>query len=134
MRISIDETLMEIAWVWSRRGTCSRLQVGSVIAKDTRIISSGYNGAPSGIVPCDHTNSEAPCEIAAHAEENAIVFAAKAGISTEGTTMYCTHLPCARCARLIINAGIKEVVYQESYRSTSGKDLLEAVYIRVRQL
>jgi dCMP deaminase len=133
MRPSIDETLINTAILWSKRGTCSRLQVGSVIVKDTRVISSGYNGAPAGLDHCLHEDNS-PCEVAAHAEENAIVYAARAGISTEGTTLYCTHLPCSRCARLIINAGIVEVVFDQHYRSTSGQVLLEQAGIKVRQV
>lgn len=132
-RPSIDETLINIAILWSKRGTCSRLQVGSVIVQDTRVISSGYNGAPAGLDHCVHEDN-LPCEVAAHGEENAIVYAAKEGIPTKGTTLYCTHLPCSRCARLIINAGIVEVVFDQHYRSTSGQVLLEQAGIKVRQI
>ncbi len=133
VRPSVNETLMRQAIVWSERGTCSRLQVGAVIAKNTRVVSSGYNGAPAGIDHCVHLDDK-PCEVAAHAEENAIVFAARSGISTDGATMYCTHAPCSRCARLIINAGIAFVFFDKYYRSTGGIDLLNAAFIPVRQI
>jgi dCMP deaminase len=133
-RPEIDETLMKAAWLWSERGTCSRLQVGAVLTRDTRVISSGYNGAPKKLEHCVHEDNS-PCEISAHAEENALIFAAREGISTDGTVMYTTYDPCSRCARLIINAGVKEVVYDRIYRrSTGGLDLLARAGIPTRQI
>jgi dCMP deaminase len=125
MRPIIHKTLMDVAEVMSQRGTCSRLSVGAIISKNTRVVSSGWNGAVAGAPHCVHLDDK-PCEVAAHAEENAIVYAARAGISTDGASMYCTHAPCSKCARLIVNAGIKEVFYRTLYRSSSGLDLLKA--------
>lgn len=127
-----SQTLMEAALLWSKRGTCSRLQVGAVIARDGRTVSSGYNGNPASLKHCEHLD-DSPCKTAAHAEENAIVYAARAGVSTSGCTIYCTHAPCTMCARMIINSGIKKVVYQLDYRDSSGIDLLRQANVDVRK-
>ena len=127
MRKSWDEYFMEIAEIVKTRSTCLRRQVGAVIVKENRIITTGYNGAPSGLKHCTEIGG---CERARlnipsgqrhelcralHAEQNAIIQAAKLGVSIDGATLYCTHQPCSVCARMIINAGIKRVVYQEGY-------------------
>lgn len=129
---------LDIARVIASHGTCSRLQVGAVLVKDKRIISTGYNGAPSGVEHCRHygvSSSEfTGCTVAVHAEVNAIVFAARHGIATEGTFLYTTNLPCLDCARQIINAGILKVVYANGYRSSEGQELLEKVGIPVSQV
>lgn len=119
---------MRIAEVVAEAGTCSRLQVGALLVYARRIISTGYNGAPAGMDHCYHQEGdERPCERAVHAESNAIAFAAKNGIKTEGATLYVTDSPCITCARLLINAGIKEVVFGREYRDNSGlAELLNA--------
>lgn len=134
-RISRDEMLMAIALVVKQRSTCLRRQVGAVLALDGRIISTGYNGAPSGVAHCTPNvcNAENPCVDTIHAEANAIAFAARNGISTRGASLYSTASPCRECAKLLINAGITEVVYNEEYRDTSPIDLLTGVGIRVRR-
>lgn len=124
-RPTIDQTLLATARVMAGRGTCSRLQVGAVVARDSRVVSSGWNGSPSGMAHCTHLDDN-PCVISVHAEANAIAFAARAGVSTAGTTLYCTHAPCYDCAKLILNAGITRVVYAEKYRSEEGLTLLKA--------
>jgi dCMP deaminase len=132
-RPSEEQVLMNIAKEWSKRGTCSRLQVGAIIVKNGRVISSGYNGnCGSGFEHCIHTD-DSPCTTASHAEENAIVFAAKSTMSTNNCTMYCTHAPCFVCARMIVNAGIREVIYEVAYRSSSGVDLLISRNVNVRK-
>jgi dCMP deaminase len=118
-----EQMLMDIASVVARRSTCNRLSVGAVIALDARVISMGYNGPPSGIDHCQHDNG-APCDDSVHAEANAIVFAARHGLSTNGTCLYVTHMPCLRCAQLIINSGITVVVYHHDYRDVSGVRLM----------
>lgn len=144
-RVTRDQMLMGVAQVVARRGTCSRLQVGAVISRDGRIISTGYNGAPSGIPHCEHLNpdtltggeylnylnhvgkyakEEPGCQIAEHSERNAIAFAARYGLALEGSEIHCTHAPCLDCARSIINAGIKRVTYVVPYRLTAGVELL----------
>ena len=132
-RPTLDETLMRMARVLAMRATCSRLSVGALVARDTRVISSGYNGVPSGLPHCQHTPNETSCTLAVHAEANAIAFAARAGCATEGATLYCTHSPCAQCSKLIINAGIERVVYATDYRDSSPARLL-AAGVRVDQL
>lgn len=132
-RPTIDEILMESAWLWSRRATCSRLSVGAILVKDTRTIATGYNGAAAGMPHCTH-HDDNPCSISVHAEANALAFAAKKGISTEGSAMYVTHAPCAPCARLMLNAGITEVVFQDFYKSDAGINVLVAAGVAYRRL
>lgn len=140
-RISRDTMFMEIAHTLARRSTCTRAQVGAVLVRDNRIISTGYAGAPSGMahcldIGCD-VNTNLPekdqhCMRTVHAEANVIAFAARYGIKTDGATLYCTHRPCENCAKLLINAGIKEVIYLANYGATSGLDLLTLAGINVR--
>lgn len=125
--------LMDIACVVAKRSTCNRLAVGAVIALDARVISMGYNGPPSGVNHCQHDNGH-PCDAAVHAEANAIVFAARHGLSTQNTSLYVTHQPCLRCAQLIINSGIKIVWFQKLYRDQSGVELLESANVMVYAL
>lgn len=125
-RISRDELYIKIALLFAKRSTCKRGQVGAVAVKDNRIIASGYNGSPSGLPHCnnDSCNLEAGCLNTIHAEANLIAFAARAGISLEGSILYCTHAPCKKCAELIVQAGFGQVKYLMPYRDTSGLDLL----------
>ncbi len=121
-----DHYFMEIAKVVALRSNCQRRHVAAVIVKDRRIISTGYNGTPRGIKNCNEggcprCNSNAPSGtsleecICSHGEENAIVQAAYHGICINGATLYTTFSPCLLCAKMIINAGIREVVYNENY-------------------
>jgi dCMP deaminase len=132
-RISREGLMMATAKLWSLRSTCRRLQVGAVIALNDRPISSGYNGAPSGMEHCNKENCSSlqKCDRTIHAEMNAILFAARHGIPTEGTTLYTTHQPCIDCAKAIINAGIKTVYYEFPYRLTNGLRLLEDAGIEI---
>jgi dCMP deaminase len=123
------QTYMAMAKQISKLGTCPRKQVGAVITREGRIISSGYNGAPPGQPHCDHSRFE-PCQTATHAELNAVVFAARHGISTERGTLFVTLSPCLNCSRLLIAAGIVSVFYEERYRDGSGLELLDAAGIR----
>jgi len=130
-RPSIDEYFLEIATVVAKRSTCLRNEVGAVIVRDKRIISTGYNGAPSNIEHCldigcirEEQNIESGtrhemCR-AVHAEQNAIIQAALHGVGTAGATLYCTHQPCILCAKMIINANIKRVVYITPYPDTDA--------------
>lgn len=126
-RASLDEVLMGCAWLWSKRGTCDRLQVGAVIADSTgRIIQSGYNGAPAGAAHCAHGDVPAPdgCQLALHAESNTILWAGRAGMSVAGHQLYCTHSPCWDCSKQIVVAGIQVVIYAVEYRNRKGRDYL----------
>lgn len=130
-RISRADMLLEVAAVIAKRGTCERLTVGAVIARDGRILSSGYNGAPKGLDHCGplHCQLDRPCTWATHAEMNAITAAANAGVATHGATMYCTDSPCVECAKAIINAGIADVHFRRKYRLVIGLELLTAAGI-----
>jgi dCMP deaminase len=124
-RLSRDELLLSIAELVAKRSTCQRLSVGAILAREGRILSSGYNGAPSGLSHCNHRSVEMdPCTRTVHAEANCIAFAAKTGVETNLATMYCTHSPCNDCAKLMINAGIKRLVYHTQYRDISPLNLL----------
>ena len=118
-RPSWDEYFMDIARAVGTRATCSRRKVGALIVKEKRILSTGYNGAPLGMRHCRHAGGgdmvDGHCARSTHAEQNAIVQAARHGISIEGGTLYCTDHPCLTCAKLLINAGIRRVVYAQAY-------------------
>jgi len=124
--------LIKHAIVESEESTCNRLKVGAVIARHGRVISSGYNGAPSGLPHCGEecAPSGPPCTKTAHAEANAITFAARYGVATEGAILVSTDSPCLTCARMIINAGIKEVYYSREYRDTKPLQEMQAAGIR----
>jgi dCMP deaminase len=122
-----DTYFIDIAHVVARRGNCSRRQVAAVLVRDRRIISTGYNGTPRGVKNCfeggcarcagDAPSGSALGEcICSHAEENAITQAAYHGIAVRNATLYCTISPCLLCAKMIINAGITEVVYEDEYQ------------------
>ncbi len=141
-RPTLDEYFMEIAHVVAKRSTCLRQKVGAVIVKDKRILATGYNGAPSGLPHCDVVGClreklsvpsgerQELCR-GVHAEQNAIIQAAKFGISVDGGTLYSTHCPCITCAKIIINAGIRRVVYGREYADKNGLKLLEEAGIEV---
>lgn len=125
MRISRHEMMMRMAETVAMRGTCERLQVGAVIARDGRSISTGYNGNVANVAHCRHID-DTPCSTAMHAEANAIAYAARNGVATSDALLYTTHMPCFDCARLIINAGIRAVFYFVPYRNQEGLRLLNA--------
>lgn len=133
MRIDRHEMMMRVAEVTALRGTCSRLQVGAVIARDGRSISTGYNGNVANVSHCKHID-DTPCKTAMHAECNAIAYAARNGVATSDAYLYTTHMPCFDCARLIINAGITKVFYRVPYRITFGVELLQRAGIEVFRL
>jgi len=119
-RPSWDEYFLEIAKVVAKRSTCDRANVGAVIAKNKVILSTGYNGAPRGLPHCDdvgHEIVDGHCIRTAHAEVNAIAQAAKNGTPIESASIYLTISPCYDCFKMIVNAGIKEVVYGNFYMS-----------------
>ena len=135
-RTSLDQVLMKSAWLWSQRSTCNRLHTGAVIASEGRVLSTGYNGVPSGMPHCQHENPESvseddACYMAVHAEANAIAFAARRGIAVEHATMYATHQPCHSCAQIIINSGIVKVYYSLGYRRIEGLNLLAAAGVEI---
>ncbi len=140
-----DERFMNMAHLVAGWSSCyqDNRQVGAVIVKDKRILTTGYNGASSGITSCKERGeclrkklgiaSGTRQEIcyAVHAEQNAIVQAAKLGVSVDGATIYVTHQPCSICAKMIINSGIKRIVYKEGYPDDFSKRLFEECGIQV---
>jgi len=144
-RPSWDDYFMNIAKIVSTRSNCLKRHVAAIIVKDKKIISTGYNGTPRGTKNCDEGGCQRCMEYAeggtkleeclcSHGEENAIVQAAYHGVSTKGTTLYTTFAPCLMCTRMIINAGIEEVVYNVEYPlSENSFKLLKEAGIRVRQ-
>ena len=132
-RPSMDESIFLVAKLWASRSTCSRLQVGAVLARGGRVLSTGYNGAPAGLPHCEHQDGDGPCATAVHAEANALISAARFGTRVERGSLYVTHSPCRRCAGLIINSGISEVVYVEPFTSMSGAEMLRDGGVALRQ-
>ena len=119
-----DERYLEMAQVWAKNSYCKRRQVGALIVKDRMIISDGYNGTPSGFENVCEDENGITKPYVLHAEANAISKVAKSGNSSEGATLYVTASPCMECAKLIIQAGIKRVVYMDEYRLLDGIELL----------
>jgi dCMP deaminase len=130
-----DRVFMGVAIQIGELGTCDRKHVGAVLTRNGRAISWGYNGAPPGMPHCSENNHgwgpefnvstpDMGCRNATHAEANALAFAAREGISTDGATLYVTVSPCAACSQLLIAAGISRVVWGEAYRDAAGTDLL----------
>lgn len=126
MRPSRDEVLMHTAWTFAARGTCSRATVGAVISREGRILVTGYNGAPAGLDHCDHGDLSLPngCRTAVHAECNAVAYAARHGVRLSDSELHSTRAPCTACSQIIINAGIKRVVYDEEGRDMDGIRLM----------
>lgn len=128
---TLDTRYVRMARIWAENSYCQRRKVGALVVKDKAIISDGYNGTPSGFenVCEDETNVTKPYVL--HAEANAITKLARSHNSSEGATMYITASPCIECAKLIIQAGIKRVVYSEKYRLEDGLNLLKRANIEV---
>lgn len=145
---------------WSMRSTCDRAHVGCVVSRDSRVLVTGYNGAPAGMPHCTHDcdcmqlmggmmtkegtdwrtihtatcNSQQPCLLVVHAEANAIAFAARHGAKLDGAEMHTTRMPCNACAQLIINAGIRRVAYLHPHRENKGMTLLMDAGVEVLQV
>jgi dCMP deaminase len=134
-RPAFDDIYMELAVNLAKRSHCIKRHVGAVLTKDTRIISIGYNGPPSGTHNCDEewpqtgcpTDSKGGCSLAIHAEQNAILYAVKNKTSVEGATLYVTLSPCLACARIIFSMGITKVMYLNSYAQHKGLSTDEGV-------
>lgn len=124
-RLTRDQMLMAMAHVAAARGTCNRLSVGAVITFESRPVSIGYNGAPSGAPHCGNDcNEHNPCKNTIHAEDNAIRWARAFGTSLNGATIYITDSPCRECAKKIVEAGIRRVVYDRPYRDLASLGVL----------
>ena len=139
-----EEYFMEITRLVAKRATCLRRQVGAVLVMDKRLLATGYNGAPSGLshcleVGCLREKNNIPsgerhelCR-GIHAEQNAIIQAAFHGVRIQGATLYCTNLPCVICTKMLINAGIKEIIYESGYADDLTREMFLEARIPVRQ-
>ncbi len=134
---------MDIARLVASRSTCLRRHVGAVLVKDKNILATGYNGTPRGIAHCDtrgclREKHQVPSGqrhelcLGLHAEQNAIIQAAKHGTNISGATLYCTHAPCVICAKMLINSGIEAIVYLDGYPDELASNLLEESGLRVQ--
>ena len=140
-RIDLDEAYMQMAEIWAQRSYATRSKVGALLVDpiSRRITADGYNGMPSGFTNedvestnVDGTKTTNPLVL--HAESNAILKCAAAGVSSKGCTLYCTHSPCPDCVKLIIQSGIKRVVYRNDYRIADGIPVLKQAGIEVFKL
>ncbi len=129
-----DRRYLEMATIWAKNSYCIRRQVGALIVKGRMIISDGYNGTPSGFENICEDEEGKTKPYVLHAEANAITKVAKSNNSSEGSTLYITASPCVECAKLIIQAGIKRVVYLDQYHNTEGLAILERANIIVDQI
>jgi len=140
-----DEYFMDIALTVAKRATCLRRQMGALLVKERRILTTGYNGAPSGLPHCEETGClrqqlgvpsgerQELCR-ALHAEQNAIILAALHGVSLSGATLYCTHQPCITCAKMLINAGIRRVVILNDYPDPLAAEFLAQAGVEMVRL
>lgn len=135
IKISFDDIYMELAQNLALKSHCVKIKVGAVLTQDTRIVSLGYNGPPAGTHNCDEEwadtgcprDSKGGCSLAIHAEQNAILYAAKSKVTLEGATLYVTLSPCLACARIIFTSGIKKVLYLNSYAGFKGVAVEEGI-------
>ena len=144
-RPSWKEYFMDIAFLVARRSTCRRRQVGAVVVRDKRILATGYNGAPTGLPHClDIGCLREELGVASgerhelcrglHAEQNVIIQAAYHGVSVKGATLYCTNLPCSICSKMLINAGIGQIIYQEGYADPMAQEMLKLTNVKLTQV
>ena len=127
-RPSWDEYFMQIAFTVAQRSTCDRAHVGCVLVRDRRMLTTGYNGAPAGLPHCDevgHLLIDGHCVRTLHAEQNAIIQGALHGVSIVGATAYVTHQPCLTCAKMLINAGVRRIVYAGNYPDANSRRFLD---------
>ena len=143
-RPSWKEYFMDIASLVAKRSTCRRRRVGAIVVRDKRVLATGYNGAPAGLPHCLDTGclreemkipSGERHELCRglHAEQNVIIQAAYHGVSIKGGTLYCTNLPCSICAKMLINAGVREIIYQDGYADPMTEDMLNGAGVKLTQ-
>ena len=132
--LDLDKRYLRMAKVWAENSYCQRRQVGALIVKDKMIISDGYNGTPSGFENVCETEEGVTKPYVLHAEANAITKIARSNNNSDGATLYVTDSPCIECSKLIIQAGIKRVVYGREYRLTDGIDLLKKAGITIEYM
>jgi dCMP deaminase len=136
-RPSWDDYFLQIAFTVAQRSTCDRAHVGCALVRDRRILTTGYNGAPAGLPHCDdvgHLLVDGHCVRTLHAEQNALIQSALHGVGTEGATAYVTHQPCLTCAKMLINAGIRRVVYAGHYPDPLSRSFLDAAAVELTHL
>lgn len=143
-RPSYDEYFMEMAHVVAKRSTCLRRKVGAILVKEKHILSTGYNGAPKGLKHCSETgclreNLNIPsgerhelCR-GLHAEQNAVIQAAVFGVSIKGSVLYCTNTPCVVCVKMLINAGVTEIIYAGEYPDNLAKLMMEESTLKIKR-
>ena len=143
-RPSFDDYFMEMAHVVAKRSTCLRRKVGALLVKDRHILSTGYNGAPKGLKHCSETGClreqlgippgerHEICR-GLHAEQNAIIQAAVFGVSIKDSTLYCTNAPCSVCAKMLINAGVKEIIFEDEYPDELAIQMLKEAKIKIKK-
>jgi dCMP deaminase len=143
-RPSWDEYFMAITEQVAERATCTRRHIGAILVKDKRILATGYNGVPAGLAHCDEVGCRREqrqipsctqhelCR-GIHAEQNAVIQAARHGIAIDGATCYCTHQPCVLCAKILINAGVVDIVYREAYPDGLATEMLAEAWINARR-
>jgi dCMP deaminase len=130
----VDKRYLKMAKIWAENSYCNRRKVGALIVKNKMIISDGYNGTPSGFENnCEDENNKTKAYVL-HAEANAITKVAKSGNDSQDATMYCTDSPCIECAKLIIQAGIKRLVYCNKYHKEEGLELLQRAQIEIEYI
>lgn len=143
-RPSYDEYFMEMAHVVAKRSTCLRRMVGAILVKEKHILSTGYNGAPKGLKHCSETGclredqnipSGERHELCRglHAEQNAIIQAAVFGVSIKGSVLYCTNTPCVVCVKMLINAGVTEIIYAGEYPDELAKQLMSESTLKIKR-
>lgn len=143
-RPSWDQYFIDITHLVATRSTCLRRQVGALLVKDRNILATGYNGTPSGVTHCEDVGClrerlQVPsgerhelCR-GLHAEQNAIIQAARHGVNIDGATLYCTTMPCIICTKMLINAGIRRIVYEEGYADELAREMVAEAQIAVDQ-
>lgn len=130
-QIALDKRYMRMAAIWAENSYCKRRKVGALIVKDKMIISDGYNGTPAGFENNCEDENGLTIPYVLHAEANAITKVSRSNNSSEGATLYVTTSPCIECAKLIVQAGVKRVVYAQNYRLSDGLDLIKKAGIEV---
>lgn len=129
-----DPFFMAIAAMFGTRSTCRRAKVGAIAVRERRVVSSGYVGAPSGLMHCIEIGckmKDGHCINTVHAEANVVAFAAKSGLALEGAALYTTHSPCLSCAKMLVNTGIYRIVYGKDYGDTDAVNLLTALGVEL---
>jgi dCMP deaminase len=133
-QLRYDKAYLLMAQQWGKLSHCKRKQVGALIVKDSMIISDGYNGTPTGFDNCCEDENEKTLWYVLHAEANAIMKVAKSTNNSNGATLYITLSPCKECSKLVLQSGIKRVVYMKSYKDDSGIKFLKQAGVEVEQI